>query len=160
MPDQVRSVFEQTSEFDPADYEALCKRYLQKYSKKNVQLPGGQFIRRKEYQAPINCNTPGHKALKKEIQKLQKLGKRGEARIYSLLKGLRDWEMKPRNQPFPGSRSDGDVDEIIDLTTNEEEKEIVDVDAFILNVLLVNVVKRDPDAIIPSIIKKEPLSDE
>ena len=45
---------------------------------------------------------------------------------------------------------DDEVTEILDLTGISDDGDVIDVDTFIINFLLVGVIKPDPDAVPPS----------
>jgi len=121
--------------FNAAEYAMLRKRYLEPRTRYNVKLPSdGKTLRRKVVPPAIDsCKAPGYRAIKADIEKLQKkLGKRADPEIYSRLKKLQDYETNPRNKVFPrADDGEDDAEELVDLTsTNDEgDQEIIDVDA-------------------------------
>ncbi|GMI39885.1 hypothetical protein TeGR_g9470 [Tetraparma gracilis] len=134
-----------TPVFCEEEYADLQKRYFAKRIFRGVRLAGGQTLRKQTRDAIIDQDHPGFKALKKEIEKLRREGDREE--IFRLLKGLAAWEMDPVRNCVPGTKraaGGGYVAEVIDMTKGDPE--VIDVDTFILEVLLMKVVKADPDA--------------
>jgi hypothetical protein len=144
-------VAEAETVLDPGDYEELQKRYLLPRERKDEELPGSMRLHRQQKPPLIDvmCRwSDGYKKLKKQIQTLQKKKKHTE--IYRLLRQLRDYEIHNQARPPECLRSLGetttsDVQEVVDLTADDEE--VIDVDKYILDVLLVNIVKADPDGI-------------
>jgi len=116
---------------------------------KNVELPGGRTLREQKRPPRIEQDTNGFKELRRTLKGLERQGNHG--RIYQLLRQLRDWEIRPRSLggPVPafmrdsegaGAAQDHGVAEVIDLSELNDD-DVVDVDAFILEVLLVGVTK-------------------
>jgi hypothetical protein len=109
------------------------------------QGPSGARLRQKTVQPAILNNTPGYKALKKQIHGLER--KQDHQEIFRLLFTLSEWQ-KSVNRPFPFLGEDEDDDdeekpvEIIGLTADDQE--VIDVDTYILEVLLVKVIKAEP----------------
>ena len=78
-------------------------------------------------------------------------------REYRLLKALRRFEISriPISSFVRGdddNDSDDEVTEIVDLTgipdnDDDDNKDVIDVDTFIIDFLIVEVIKRDPDAV-------------
>ena len=86
--------------------------------------------------------------MRKRIKGLERAGERAE--IYRLLRLLRDWEtrMVARGLALPkelgGGGSSSELPEVVDLADDEEP---IDVDSYIIEVLIVDEVrvKRDHD---------------
>ena len=131
--------------FSEREYEALRQRYLEKRKRtgEDAALPGGMRLRQKTAQPAIRNGTPGYTALEKRIDALDKV--KDEREIFRLLYTLSEWE-KSVNRPFPFVSDEDDKDdeekpvEVIDLS---DDQDVVDVDSYILGVLLVNVVKAE-----------------
>jgi hypothetical protein len=100
-------------------------------------------LRQKTAQPAICNGTPGYTALKKRIDALDK--EEDDREIFRLLYTLSEWE-KSVNRPFPFVSDEDDKDdeekpvEVIDLI---DDQDVIDVESYILGVLLVNVVKAE-----------------
>ena len=144
LPDLMGSSSTDRSE---EDYEELCKRYLQPRDS-DPHMPGGMTLRAKKASKPplIDTPSPGWKELKRHIQTLQRQGNQHEE-IYRILHQLRNWEIyRFRFPTIVDKVNDNEVQEVCDLTTHyDDEDGPIDVDAYILDVLLLKVVKPDPD---------------
>jgi hypothetical protein len=111
----------------------------------DAALPSGIHLRRKTVKPAICIDTPGYKALKEKIDGLER--KHDHEEIFRLLSTLSEWE-KSVNRPFPfvvahdGLDQDDDEKpvEIIDLT---DDQVVIDIDTYILDVLLVKVIKAE-----------------
>jgi hypothetical protein len=153
QPDFVTSTNNNTEEctllFDEEEYQYLRKRYLEKRVNTNVALPhSGMRLRRQTKRAAIECNSPGYRALRDEIRQLDRAKK--NQKIYCLLKQLAEWETKQGRFPTFNTKSsekekdNNEVVEVIDLSNKEERDEhVIDVDTFIIEILLVKV-KQEP----------------
>lgn len=143
VPDTVSS--SQEIAFNQEEYEELRRRFLEPRVERNVELPGGQSLRKKTYTALIDRDLPGVKAMKVKIAQLEQSNKHDE--IYRLLLQLKEYLIHNRPVPFmqTPNRSD-EVNETIDLS-NLEDPKIIDVDKYIMDVLLVKTVKADPNAV-------------
>jgi len=137
----------QQSPFDETEYQALRQRYLEKRVRTNVELPGGRCLRTQTAAPVIEINTPGYRELHGEIKRLERQS--NHAAIYVLLQRLAQWDMR-RLAKFPtvSEKNKNGVVEVVDLTVDDEEdRQIIDVDKYILEeVLLLKVIKPDPDA--------------
>ena len=135
--------------FDEEEYATLRRHYFDPVVVENVQLGGGRVLRRQTRPPRIECASPGFRALRGEICALEKAGE--HARIWHLLRQLRAWEERPPSLGgalppcLRGTSDDDGAQEVIDVS---DEHQIIDVDSFITDVLLVDVraVKPDPDA--------------
>ena len=112
------------------------------------------------------------RALRNEINRLE--CKHDHESIYNLLHRLAQWDRRLLPH-FPTVREnkkqrhcDDETDaivEVVDMTGDEEDREIIDVDTYILEeVLLLKVIKPDPDAVPEPAsqavhIKEEPMDD-
>jgi hypothetical protein len=139
---------EEPSSFSETEYQTLRQRYLEKRTRTGMDaaLPSGIHLRRKTVQPAICIDTPGYKALKKQIDGLER--KDDHEEIFRLLSTLSEWE-KSVNRPFPfvvahNNGLDQDDDEkpveILDLT---DDQVVIDIDTYILDVLLVKVIKAE-----------------
>ena len=132
------------SSFSVTEYQALRQRYLEKRVRtgKDAALPDGIRLRQKTAQPAILNNTPGYKALKKQIHGLER--KQDHQEIFRLLYTLSEWQ-KSVNRPFPfvGDENDDDQEKPVELIDLTDDQEVIDVDAYILEVLLVKVVKAE-----------------
>ena len=141
--------------FDQQDYDILRTHYLKPKVRQNEEIPSGMQLRRRYAPAVIDGKTEGYKELKRQIQKLEK--DNDDKEIYRLLKGLRRFEVErtPISSFIRGDNGDDDdgddeVKEILDLTGIPDDNDVIDVDSFIIDFLLVEVIKPDPDAVPPS----------
>ena len=125
--------------FDEETYALLRKRFLEKRVYTNEELPMGRVLRRKVLPPLIDTDQPGFKRLKSKIKELEKTDSHAE--ICKLLEQLRDWQVYNRGIPQCLRDGSSDTPEIYDLTA--EDPEIINVDKYILEVLLVKVVKPD-----------------
>ena len=130
--------------YDKADYEILKQRYLMPRVREKAELANGITLRRQFRDRLIDQKTPGFKLLKTKVDSLLK--KNYHAEVYRLLCQLRDWELNPERTPaafHEGNRCDGDVEEVLDLTKEDDGpgKHCIDVDEYITDVLLVDVTK-------------------
>ena len=95
-----------------------------------------------------------YQRLRKDIQEHLSLGQSSE--VHRLLQHLRAFETNPASLGgivppcLHAPQTGGEVHETIDLT---EDKVIVDLDTFIIDVLLLKVVKPDPDATSTSTVR-------
>ena len=132
------------SSFSVTEYQALRQRYLEKRVRtgRDAALPDGIRLRRKIVQPAILNDTPGYKALKKQIHGLER--RKDHQEIFRLLYTLSEWQ-KSVNRPFPfvGDESDDDQEKPVELIDLTDDQEVIDVDAYILGVLLVKVVKAE-----------------
>jgi hypothetical protein len=137
---------EEASSFSETEYQALRQRYLEKRTRTGMDaaLPSGIHLRRKTVKPAICIHTPGYKALKKQIDWLER--KKDHQEIFRLLSELSEWE-KSVNRSFPFAAHDELVQdedekpvEIIDLT---DDQDVIDIDTYILDVLLVKVIKAE-----------------
>jgi hypothetical protein len=137
---------EEPSSFSEIEYQALHQRYLEKRTRTGMDaaLSSGIRLRRKTVKPAICIDTPGYKALKKQIDGLER--KNDHQEIFRLLSKLSEWE-KSVNRPFPFATHDElDQDddekpvEIIDLA---DDQDVIDIDTYILDVLLVKVIKAE-----------------
>ena len=80
--------------------------------------------------------------MKKRSAQLE--GAKDHVEIYRLLNELRDWQVKNRLPPYMRA-AHGGVNETINLSSNDPE--IIDIDKYIfeVRVLLVRLVKSEPD---------------
>jgi hypothetical protein len=110
-----------TEDFDEHEYEYLRKRYLEKRVDTNVELPhSGMRLRRQTKRAAIECNSPGYRALRKEIECLER--QKNSQEIYRLLKQLAQWETTQGHFPTIRGIENGDnndVVEVIDLSNED-----------------------------------------
>lgn len=151
MPEAVASAAVDEFPFNDAEYAELRKHYLEKRVRHDAELPNGFRLRKQTVSAAIEANTPGYIALRKEIDHLEK--EDNHEQVYRLLKRLATWEQK-RAGPFPivgrrrrSNSRDDDVIEVVDLTSDDNDNhEIINVDTFILDVLLVKVIKAEEGA--------------
>ena len=139
--------------FNQKDYDMLRTHYLQPKVRRNEEIPSGMHLRTRHAPAAIDGKTEGYKQLKRQIQKLEK--DNDVNGIYRLLKALRRFEVERAPiSSFICGDNDGDdeVTEIIDLTCvpDNDDDDVIDVDNFIIDFLLVKVIKADPDALPPS----------
>jgi hypothetical protein len=153
-PDVVKS----SVEFDEREYEILYNRYLKERVRENETLPGGMQLRRQKKSRLLDDpNISGYKELGKEVDRLLKRGNRHG--VFELLSQLRDFELNPRRVPaalkFISPACD-EVAECVDLT-NDWEDECIDVERYIVDVLL---RKEDDESRHPKIaVKDEPCLD-
>ena len=133
--------------FNQADYDTLRAHYFDPVVVKNVELPGGRTLREQKRPPRIEQDSDGFKKLRGTLKVLREQGDDG--RIYQLLRQLRDWEIRPQSlggqvptfmREGAGAAQDQVVAEVIDLSALNDD-DVVDVDAFILEVLLVGVMK-------------------
>jgi hypothetical protein len=129
--------------FDKEMYALLRKRFLEKRVYKNEELPMGRVLGRKVFPPLIDTDQPGFKNLKSKIKELEKT--KSHAEIFRLLEQLRDWQVYNRGIPQCMCDVSSNTPEIFNLT--EEDPEIVDVDKHMLEVVLLKVVKPDPDGV-------------
>ena len=135
------------SEFDQAEYDALVKYYYEPIVQHNVELPGGRTLRRQTSPPRIEQDSPGFKTLRKTIEGLKKSNAPVD-QIYQLLRELNALQMRPPSLGgvLPswqrGSTEESAVTEVIDLSA---EDVVVDVDTYIIDVLLVGVLRPKPD---------------
>ena len=133
-----------------AEYEALRKRFLEPIVVRDEPLPMGGVLRKATKPAFIDHNSAPLKALKARIRKHENSG--DHAAIFYLLKQIKDWQMRPGGAAPPAMRlhmpagSSSDVAETVDLSEPEPPRVTVDLEQWITEVLLVAVVKSDPDA--------------
>jgi hypothetical protein len=137
---------ESTEAFDEQEYRILREHFFEPVVAYNVELPNGQVLRRQTKPPRMNQPTAGFIKLRKAIAGLEKSGDRAE--ILRLLCQLRAWETHPPalgGVAFPGTTDTAGANEVIDLS---DEGGIVglDVDQYIIDVLLVRVVKPEPGA--------------
>ena len=118
---------------DTEDYNDLCARYYNLVSARNPPRHARM--------------STAYRRLRERIQEHLRLAQPRE--VHRLLRQLRDFETNPASLGgvlHPGSRGrqqdGGEVAEMIDLT---DDKVIVDLDTFIIDVVLLKVVKPDPD---------------
>ena len=137
------------TEFDQADYDALLKYYYEPIVQHNVELPGGRTLRRQTSPPRIEQDSLGFTALRKTIDGLKKSSAPdSHNKIYQLLRELNAWQTRPPSLggSLPswqrGSAEESAVTETIDLTAEET---VIDVDAYIIDVLLVGVLQPKPD---------------
>ena len=138
---------EDLCEFNQADYNTLRAHYFDPVVVKNVELPGGRTLREQKRPPRIEQDSDGFKKLRGTLKVLREQGDDG--RIYQLLRQLRDWEIRPQSlggqvpafmREEAEAAEDQVVAEVIDLSALNDD-DVVDVDAFILEVLLVGVTK-------------------
>lgn len=136
----------ETAAFDEQEYNELRKHYMEPVVTSNAELAMGQRLRRQTRPPRIEQNGRGWKKLRKRLKALEKAQDYQE--IYRLLRQLRELELCPPglggHMPEAlrsGACSSGEVAEVIDLS---DEAVIIDVDSYIIEVLLVKVVKPDP----------------
>ena len=107
-------------------------------------------LRRRFTLAAIDGKTEGYKELKRQIQKLVEKGNH-DMGIYRLLKGLQRFDVKGTPlSSFVRVDDDDEVEEILDSTGMPDDDDVIDIDSFIIDYLLVEVIKPDPDAVPPS----------
>jgi hypothetical protein len=155
QPDVVTSSNNNTEEFtllfDEEEYQYLRKRYLEKRVNTHVALPhSGMRLRRQTKRAAIECNSPGYRALRDEIRRRCLDCAKKNQEIYCLLRQLAEWETKQGRFPTLKTKSSekekdsNEVVEVIDLSNEDEREEhVIDVDTFIIEILLVKV-KQEP----------------
>ena len=143
--------------FDQQDYKKLRDHYLEPRQRRTE---GTRSLRTRYTSARIDGKTAGYEELKRQIQKLE--NDNDDKGIYRLLKGLRRFEVEriPISSFIRGDDKDDEDDkddddddevtEIIDLTSIPDDDAVIDVDTFIIDYLLVEVIKPDPDAVPPS----------
>ena len=136
--------------FDQQDYNMLRTHYFEPKVRKNEEIPNGMQLRKRHAPAAIDGKTRGYKELKQQIQKLEI--NNDDKGIYRLLKELRRFEVSrtPISSFVRGDDDEDDeVTEIIDLTgiLDDDDDGVIDVDTFIIDFLLVEVIKPDPDAV-------------
>jgi hypothetical protein len=145
IPSATTLAQEPSSSFSEIACQALRRRYLEKRKRtgEEAALPGGMRLRQRTAQPAICNGTPGYTALKKRIDALDK--EKDDREIFRLLYTLSEWE-KSVNRPFPFVSDEDDKDdeekpvEVIDLI---DDQDVIDVESYILGVLLVNVVKAE-----------------
>lgn len=148
-PDIVSS--SQQTKFDEIQYRQLRKRFLESRVDLNEELPSGQRLRKKNYSALIDRDLPGFRTLKVKINQLERFDNHEE--IYRLLLQLKDWQIHNRLAPcLRTNANEREVSETIDLS-NISEPEIIDIDTYILDVLLVKIVKADPDGAAAEVVE-------
>ncbi|KAK7242439.1 hypothetical protein SO694_0015908 [Aureococcus anophagefferens] len=137
------------TEFDQADYDALLKYYYEPIVQHNVELPGGRTLRRQTSPPRIEQDTLGFNALRKTINGLKKSSAPdSHNKIYQLLRELNAWQTRPPSLggSLPswqrGLAEESAVTETVDLTAEET---VIDVDTYIIDVLLVGVLQPKPD---------------
>ena len=139
--------------FDQQDYNMLRTHYFESKVRKNEEIPNGMQLRKRHAPATMDGKMRGYKELKQQIQKLEI--NNNDKGIYRLLKELRRFEVSriPISSFVCGDDDEDDeVTEIIDLTgiLDDGDDGVIDVDTFIIDFLLVEVIKPDPDAVPPS----------
>ena len=130
-------------EMDEEVYAELHSYYYQPYEESDAPtLSGtsGARLRHKRKREP-RIHSAAYEPLRKKLKELDRAGDRAEA--YRLLCLLRDWEMRlsARGLARPRALGDGassDIAEVIDLSGDTEP---IDLDSFLTDVLLVQVVK-------------------
>lgn len=153
-PASKRVKTEDAAAFDQEDYTGLWHHYMDPVVVKNAELAMGQRLRKQTRPARIENHGRGWAELRKQLKLLQRQQAHGD--IYRLLRQLRDWEICPPglggNVPKAlrgiggGGASSSEVVEVIDIS---DETVIVDVDTYIIEVLLVKevIVKQDLDSV-------------
>jgi|UniRef100_A0A7S2IWD0 ubiquitin-conjugating enzyme E2 D len=129
--------------FDKMDYESLCKHYFEPVVA-HKELAMGMHLRKSAAKARIECATPGFKELRKKISQLKRIG--DHAAIYSMLRQLRDWEIRPPalGGMLPTFLRGTDGPEVIEVVDLIPENEVFDVDSFILEYLIPDAtIKKD-----------------
>lgn len=131
--------------FDEEEYVTLRRHYMEPVVTANAELAMGQRLRRQTRPPRIQQEGPGWRDLRKRIRQLEKQGAREE--IFSLLHELREWELRPPalggsvpNALRTAGADTSGVTEVIDIS---DEATIIDVDSYIIEMLLVKVVKAD-----------------
>ena len=110
-PDLVSSTSSATSSteeteqypFVEEEYNSLRKRYLEPRIESKCELRSGRTIHKDSFKAAIDCDTPSHRAFKKEIQRLEKSKAKKDVKdkkIFVLLKRLALYEINP-SRGFP-----------------------------------------------------------
>jgi len=132
-----------------AEYTALRKRYLEPIVATNTELPMSGTLRRQTKPAFIDDKSKAVKALKARIKELERSN--DHVAIYNLLKQIKDWQMSCGGAAPPAMRLhvsavSGDIAETVDLSEAEPAHVTVDLERWITDVLLIAVVKSDPDA--------------
>jgi len=136
--------------FDEEEYAELRRHYMEPVTLNDADLATTrrERLRSQTRTARFEQNGPGWKQLRKRIKTLQKAHAHQE--IHRILRELRQWEIRPPGLggTMPGSLSCGpstrsEVTELIDVSGNDAE--VVDVDTYILDLLLVKEVKPDPE---------------
>ena len=130
--------------FEQTEYDELWAHYYDEVVVKNVQLPSGRTLREQRRPPRIERDSPGFKRLRATLKELKHQG--DHVRIFQLLSQLREWEIcpqslggaTPRFMREGGEGGQAAVAEVVDLV---DEVEVLDVDAFISEVLLVGVTK-------------------
>ena len=122
---------ESSSRCDAEDYFALTERYIKPRIRENAELASGLTLRRQVRSCFLDQNTHGFKELKKKVNSL--LQKEDHDGVYSLLCGLRDFEINPRRVPETFRSDFGEVMEVVDLSQDDE---CIDIDEYILNTIL------------------------
>ena len=133
------------------EYGELRKHFFDPVVVHDPELPNGQQLRRQVRPPRIEQASVGFRALRARIKALERRGAHGE--IHRLLKELRQWEIRPPSlggaQPAclrgddENGGSSGAVVEVIDLSGDGGGVAYVDVDSYIIDVLLLKVVKSE-----------------
>jgi hypothetical protein len=134
--------------FNQEEYDRLWVHYYEPVVVKHAELPGGTRLRRQTKPPRINGKSRGFKELRKHITVLKQ--RKNHREIFRLLCALRQWEIHPSclggaahpgNALFANEDTSDDapvvVPDTIDLT---DDTVVTDVDTFICEVLLVNVL--------------------
>ena len=147
------------ADFNEKEYAELRRHYMEPVVTSNAELAMCQRLRRQTRPPRIEQDGPGWRELRKRVRTLEKVQAHEE--IHRLLKQLRDWELCPPSLGgrMPEALSGGagmcrEVAEVIDIS---DETVIIDVDTYILEVLIVREVKPDPEK---SSILSQPLKQE
>jgi hypothetical protein len=135
--------------FDQAEYERLRKHYFEPVVVRDEELPNGVRLRKQTKPPRIQGKSRGFEQLRKHIKVLEK--RKDHREIFRLLCDLKQWETTPPSlggKAHPADamagKTGGDAgkdDPVviyeIDLT---DDTLILDVDTFICDVLLMNVL--------------------
>jgi len=105
--------------FDETEYQKLRQRYLEKRVRTNVELPGGRVLRTQTAAPVIEINSPGYRALRNEIKRLER--QNDHTAIYTLLHRLAQWDMR-RLAQFPTRQEEVGEDSSDAETTDEDEE--------------------------------------
>ena len=144
MASRKRPLVKAEESVDEDAYAELHAYYCEPYTERDAPtLSGtsGAKLRHPRTRPPrLEQNSAGYKALRKTIGHLKRTGDRAE--ILRLLHMLRDWEMRSaaRGLPLPPALRDPSM-EIAEVVDIADEQEPIDVDAFILDVLIVKEVR-------------------
>jgi len=146
--------------FDEEEYTELRRHYMEPVVTSNAELAMGQRLRRQTRPPRIEQNGPGWQALRKRVKALEQA--QGHQEIYRLLRQLRDWELCPPGlggrmpEALSSGAGSGGVAEVIDIS---DEAVIIDVDTYIIDMLVVSDVKKDPESL-PTHVKHESVAVE